>query len=83
MWTNVHSSCSCVPHRWVCEGEVGHGLQGPPSPDDTHSHAGLAFLLPLTADALLLCPLCPPLLLQKEKTMAGVSQDIPFVPRHP
>lgn len=72
--------CLCAPWMGLCGVVVvGNVLQGAPSPEGTHSHAGLALLLPLTADALLLCPLCPPLLLQREKTMVGMSQDIPFV----
>lgn len=74
LWAHMHSSCSCVPHRWVCVGWWWWCAAGAPSPRDAHSHAGLALLLPLAADALLLCPLCPPLLLQRERTVAGTSQ---------
>lgn len=43
----------------------------PPGPQrETHGHAGLALLLPLAANPLLLCPLRSPLFLQKERTLA-------------
>lgn len=45
-------------------------------PEYTHSHAGLALLLPLTADPLLLCPLRSPLLLHKEETLAWTPQGL-------
>lgn len=56
--------------------------QGSPSPpqgalpEDTHGHAGLALLLPLAADPLLLCPLCSPLLLHRGGTLACTPQAI-------
>lgn len=47
-----------------------------PIPEDTHGHAGLALLLPLAADPLLLCPLCSPLLLHREGILAWTLQGI-------
>lgn len=46
----------------------------------THGHAGLALLLPLAANPLLLCPLRSPLLLQKERTLAWTAQVICILP---
>lgn len=51
----------------------------------THGHAGLSLLLPLAADPLLLSPLCSPLFLQKEGTLAwmlhlSVHRDTSLTP---
>lgn len=49
--------------------------QAPQPRRDTHGHAGLALLLPLAANPLLLCPLCSTLLLQEERTLAWTPQS--------
>lgn len=73
----THSLCPHVPHSRACATQEQQ--HEPPTPRpwrETHGQAGLALLLPLAADPLLLCPLRSPLLLPEERTLAWARQEI-------
>ena len=84
---NTQLVLPCAPRLGLC---YPRPAQAPHPRRKTHSHAGLALLLPLAANPLLLCPLRSPLFLQKERTLAwtpwgicilSVSRDTSLTPK--